>query len=106
MKNSQKDKGRKDRNQQDKRKYDRKSGSETVRFSIIGSFSGQKELLPEASFSGTIVDMSESGLGLLTDIQLEPGTLVKLNEVKGSNVGVVMWTIDTGSKYRIGLKFV
>lgn len=94
------------KNSSDKRRQGRQAASETVRFSVVGSFSGQKEYPPQPEKAGTIVDTSEHGLGILTDTPLEPGMLLRLDGSTGPVVGVVMWTVDMGSRYRIGLKYV
>lgn len=88
----------------DKRLHARRANPDTITFSIIGSFSGKKEFLPAADLKAALIDKSDKGIGILTGIQLEPGMMLKFNEVKGT--GIVMWTIDMGDRYRSGLKFV
>ncbi|MFO0753442.1 MAG: PilZ domain-containing protein [Thermodesulfovibrionales bacterium] len=77
-----------------------------ISFAVVGSFDGHKEFLPESDIKGSIIDMSENGVGILTDTLLEPGMLLKFKNFKESSMGVVMWTLNSGSRYRIGLKFV
>lgn len=90
----------------DKRKYERAPRAEVVTFSVIGSFDGLREFWPEPDSVGTIVDMSENGIGLMTDVLLEPGMLLKFNRSSNINPCVVMWVLDAGSKYKIGLKYI
>ncbi|MCC6345865.1 MAG: PilZ domain-containing protein [Nitrospirales bacterium] len=90
----------------DKRGHRREPQQETIAFAVVGSFDGRKEFLPESDIKGSIIDMSENGVGILTDTLLEPGMLLKFKNFKESGMGVVMWTLNSGSRYRVGLKFV
>ncbi len=90
----------------DKRHQSRETHLETISFVIMGSISGKKEFLPSADLKGTIIDMSVNGIGIITEAQVEPGMLVKFDNIKGTNVAIVMWTMDMGDHYRIGFKFI
>src|SRR5208283_831141 len=94
-----------EKKERDKRRQSRETHLETLTFTIMGSFSGKKEFLPSAVLKGTIIDISETGLGIFTEARLEPGMVVKFSEIKGTDVAVVMWTIDLGNLNRIGFKF-
>lgn len=53
-----------------------------------------------------IIDISEDGLGLLTDYPLEPGHVLTFNSGIGHRTGVVKWCFKTPEKdYRVGLSF-
>ncbi|MFZ5996804.1 MAG: hypothetical protein ACOYW7_04880, partial [Nitrospirota bacterium] len=54
----------------EKRRHERTSTSEKVLLSVVGSFSNQKEFLPASNITGTVIDVSENGLGFLTDVML------------------------------------
>jgi len=55
-----------------------------------------------------ILDISESGMGILTDCQLQPGHLIRLSDAPIHGRGVVRWSIyvDTKAAYRAGVQFV
>ncbi|HEX8949668.1 MAG TPA: PilZ domain-containing protein [Dissulfurispiraceae bacterium] len=90
----------------DKRLQQREPLAKPVTFSVIGSFDGLREFWPEPDRVGTIVDVSENGAGLITDTLLEPGMLLKFNPGSGLRPCVVMWVLDKGSKYKVGLKYI
>jgi len=55
-----------------------------------------------------ILDISESGMGILTDCQLQPGHLIRLSDAPIHGRGVVRWSVyvDTKAAYRAGVQFV
>jgi CheY-like chemotaxis protein len=58
--------------------------------------------------TANILDISESGMGILTDCQLQPGHLIRLSDAPIHGRGVVRWSVyvDTKSAYRAGVQFV
>ncbi|HUI44700.1 MAG TPA: response regulator [Nitrospirota bacterium] len=58
--------------------------------------------------SANIVDISESGMGILTDCQLQPGHLIRLSDAPIQGRGVVRWSVyvDAKAAYRAGIQFV
>ncbi|MCL4492028.1 MAG: PilZ domain-containing protein [Nitrospirae bacterium] len=90
----------------DKRQHERAPLAEVVTFSVVGSFDGLREFWPEPDRVGTLVDISENGIGLMTDTLLEPGMLLEFNRNSNIKPCVVMWALDAGSKYKVGLKYI
>lgn len=57
---------------------------------------------------GTSVNVSESGVGIVTDCALEPGQVIifrSKQEEADIKIAVVQWTMKTGRTNRAGLKF-
>ncbi len=57
----------------------------------------------------TCVDISESGAGVVTDIDLKPGTIISFLKKDGQSVlrnAVVIWSINFEKKCRAGLMFM
>ncbi len=94
----------------DRRAQDRKNNrailsSPTVWFEIKSDFA---PLAKKAS----IIDMTESGMGLATDSPLETGSFIKIVKKQKKvadqlpESGVVMWTLESSDGFRAGIKFV
>jgi CheY-like chemotaxis protein len=58
--------------------------------------------------TANIVDISESGMCIITDCQLQPGHLIRLSDAPIHGRGVVRWSkwVDTNKAYRAGIQFV
>jgi hypothetical protein len=53
---------------------------------------------------GNMVDMSERGIGFVTEVRLEPGHIIRINREDGSFVTAqVVWTGEIEGKYRVGV---
>ncbi len=55
---------------------------------------------------GVLLDASSAGIGLLTSAPLEPGNYVELSISGARRSGVVMWTLNVESEYRVGVRFL
>jgi hypothetical protein len=55
---------------------------------------------------GFLLDASSGGIGFLTSAQLEPGNYVELTVSGERRSGVVMWTLNIESEYRVGVRFL
>ncbi|HYA88639.1 MAG TPA: response regulator [Nitrospirota bacterium] len=57
--------------------------------------------------SANILDISETGMGVLTDCQLQTGHLIRLSDAMHGR-GVVRWSVydDARAAYRAGIQFV
>lgn len=67
---------------------------------------GEPETTPHTS---TSIDMSDSGVGLITDHELEPGQVVVFKNKENPSVqkmAIVQWSMKSGGKYRAGLLFL
>ena len=61
------------------------------------------------SSKGKILDVSQAGLGILTDFPLEPGHVLQWDDMhtKGKlHMALVKWSEKSDSLYRAGLIFV
>jgi hypothetical protein len=93
----------------EKRKLDRASFSYPVLFEINGTKSG---LSNTARREGYGLDISSSGIGILTDRLLSPGDVVKLYIPLGDTKTIipttseVRWAGGEEGRYRLGLKFL
>jgi CheY-like chemotaxis protein len=58
--------------------------------------------------TANIFEISESGMGILTDFELQPGYLIRLSDAPIHGRGVVRWSVkaDLPSAYRAGIQFV
>jgi CheY-like chemotaxis protein len=64
--------------------------------------------LTATQISANILDISETGMGILTDCQLHTGHLIRLSDAPMHGRGVVRWSIytDAIAAYRTGIQFV
>jgi DNA-binding NarL/FixJ family response regulator len=61
-----------------------------------------------ALITADILDISETGMGILTDCILQPGDLIRLIDTPIQGRGVVRWSeyADAVEAYRVGIQFV
>ena len=76
-----------------------------VNFSIIDSPAGSGELL-NASSKGTLMELDEHGISLITKVPIEPGNIVRLDHRGVSKVGIVMWSVESADNCRIQIRFI
>lgn len=55
--------------------------------------------------TGVLVDCSSSGVGLMINHRVDPGSQIELAWFGERRAGVVMWSVNTGDRYRIGVRF-
>ena len=81
-------------------KREQYDGTVDVTVSVIRSNAIEKK-----SFAARTVDISQGGIGIVSDVPLEPG-FVRLNTVHENRSGIVMWNrkLDD-NKYRVGIRF-
>lgn len=94
---------------EEKREYVRRPFTEPVRYFISVSKAGE---LMKIYNEGVSVDISEGGLGMITDFSLKVGdTLFFEHDIKVRNniiawASIVRWIREIENKrYRVGLKF-
>ncbi len=93
----------------EKRKLDRASFSYPVLFEIYGTKSGPSNTM---RIEGRGLDISSSGIGILTDRLLSPGDVVKLYIPLGDSNTIipttseVRWSGTEKGRCRLGLKFL
>lgn len=94
---------------EDRRRHERQPSQESVKIEIVGG-EGFSQFPSVDAFEVLITDISETGLGLHSEISLEPGQVVKLVEKRAewnfsSDTGVVMWTVEASDGVKAGVKF-
>lgn len=76
-----------------------------VEFSVVNADFGCGEFQNPRS-TGTLIDLDSSGLGLLTQIPLQPGNIVKFEHGGASKLGIVMWSVESSDNFRIQVRFL
>ncbi|MEJ2697275.1 MAG: PilZ domain-containing protein [Candidatus Sulfobium sp.] len=62
--------------------------------------------LRKLDLAGMGFDISEEGMGLYTDYRLQPGDVIRLRKVEGSQRNaVVRWAAELDGRFRIGVLF-
>jgi len=89
--------------EREQRKYPRVGYDMPLSFSVsVLEFADLKRV--EAF--GHLVDRSEAGMGLLTEMRLEPGHVIRIKSEDGSFMPAqVMWVGEIEGRYRIGVLF-
>lgn len=90
----------------EKRKHKREPYSDSIEFIVLSSHEAE---LIRADSSGTIVDISEGGIGLTTSFPLEVGHVVEWDDKHQTgklHIALVKWSQRLDNKYRAGLMFV
>jgi len=92
----------------ERRRHERQSTRERIKISIIAR-KGLPPLIPAEPIEALVTDISEAGMGLHSEVALEPGQKIKLMGKKPewnfSDTGVVMWTVEASDGCRAGIKF-
>lgn len=88
----------------EKRRLKRKPVGKTITYSIIADDGA----IEESGLKASVVDISEDGVGILTDYPLEPGRILWFNDEVVRNVGIVRWRIDfiLQNRCRVGVQFI
>jgi hypothetical protein len=92
----------------DLRKYVRKTFVSTIKYSISILDKGEWRKLHKV---GTSSDISEGGLGMVTDYPLKVGDMMTFDEeilIDSITVktAIVKWSMAEGEGYRVGLGFI
>lgn len=85
----------------EKRKYERKPYNSPLEYFRAGE---SENTLPAVS-----IDISERGIGLVSDCPLEPGQVIIFKSRENPSVlkiAIVQWSMKVGKKYRAGLMFI
>ncbi|MBI5638841.1 MAG: PilZ domain-containing protein [Nitrospirae bacterium] len=87
----------------EKRRYKRIGYDMPVEFSLQVLEGGS---LRQFDLTGTGVDISEEGLGFITDFQLEPEHFIRIKRADGTyQLAMVRWVGRIDGKYRVGVLF-
>lgn len=91
-----------------KRRYDRRPFVEPIRYYLSAPY---MEKLKKKDCDGVSVDISEGGLGMITDVPLSIGDIlffepeIKVNDFS-AKASIVAWAREIEyNKYRVGLEF-
>ena len=86
-----------------KRKSTRNSSYPVVWFVVKSDITTSDEL------KAAVTDISESGVGLFTDIALAPGQMIRFTNKESRedlpDMGVVMWTTESEEGFKAGVMF-
>lgn len=77
-----------------------------VEFFIVENSAGPGAENRGPGNTGTLIEWSSSGTGMLTRIPLQPGNMVRLNHEGASKLGIVMWSVESSNKFRVQMRFV
>ena len=85
----------------ERRKHTRIGNDMPVSFSMsMGEFTN----LRQVEAYGTMLDSSEEGMGIFTDVRLEPGKVISIKNGDASVVTArVMWISEIEGNYRVGV---
>lgn len=93
----------------EKRSKKRQPKEETIKFHIVGDEASWSNL-PSTEIEASLVDVSETGLGISLQTPLKPGKLIKFLDKKNNrnlpDMGVVMWTTESTDGVRAGIKLI
>ncbi|HUL01101.1 MAG TPA: response regulator [Nitrospirota bacterium] len=88
----------------DNRKHQRKPIANSITCYAVAPHGDMTALVVTAN----ILDISETGMGIVTDCKLQPGHIIRLSDAPIHGRGVVRWSVyaDTMAAYRAGIQFV
>ncbi len=88
----------------DSRKHERKPTHDCIPCFTVAS---RREGAP-VQLTATVLDMSDTGIGILTDCRLQPGALLRLCDTQARSIGVVRWSEcdETAKLFRSGIQFI
>ena len=86
----------------------RRTTDQEIPISVLGAVARMD--IKKTDSEVRMVDICETGMGIICGIPLHPGQLVKFpygkNQDMPSEVGIVMWAVDTDGQFRAGVKFI
>lgn len=83
------------------RQFERRPYFQSVDFSMSSRESREKKWL---NGKAQAIDISDGGIGIQTDIPLEPGHMLWFNDGTEDKAGLVQWCIKHDEDYRAGVK--
>jgi SAM-dependent methyltransferase len=83
------------------RQFERRPYFQSVDFSMSSPESREKKWL---NGKAKAIDISDGGIGIQTDIPLEPGHMLWFNDGTEDKAGLVQWCIKHDEDYRVGVK--
>jgi CheY-like chemotaxis protein len=92
----------------DKRRCQRRFTAKAITFST-DTLSGMNGKAVESErLSAEVLDISDTGIGMLTKSPLAPGHVITFSNIKEQAAGVVRWSmiVDQSDLYRVGIQFI
>ncbi|MFN3395391.1 MAG: PilZ domain-containing protein [Thermodesulfovibrionales bacterium] len=87
----------------EKRKSERKEDRREIEYTVtVLDLKELKKLTKKAE----LIDLSDSGLGIITDYPLEPGHVLTFINGFSNKIGIVRWSDREDNYYRVGVNFV
>lgn len=86
----------------DKRSHERRAVSRQTTCSVAVANGGQKE----KSFTASVIDLSDRGVGIQAECLLQPGQLLRFSGIKAAGSGIVQWSSGGALACRAGIKFI
>ncbi len=88
----------------EKREHKRKPANRTIWCSIM-TCNGKIE---ESGIKAHVVDISEGGMGIMTDHPIKPGCILWFDDEKEHHAGVIRWRthFKLRNVYRAGIRFL
>ena len=88
----------------EERQFVRKSFTKSINY-FAGVFEdGELKVL---TLKGEIIDISQGGIGIKTDYNLNPGYMIRFSsELIPQAVGLVKWSMSFEESFRVGIEFV
>jgi DNA-binding NtrC family response regulator len=88
----------------EERQFSRKSLTQSIDY-FAGVFEdGELKVL---TLKGEIIDISQGGIGIKTDYNLNPGYMIRFSsELIPQAVGLVKWSMSFEESFRVGIEFV
>jgi CheY-like chemotaxis protein len=92
----------------DKRHCQRRFTAKAITFSTGTSYSVNGNTDQKERLSAEVLDISDTGIGMLTMSPLTPGHVITFNNIEEQAAGIVRWSmiIDHSSLFRVGIQFI
>ena len=93
-------------NQSEKRREKRQPCNDPLDFTVLVTHESDFRRIPSA---GRMVDVSETGVGLVTDFPLQPGHVLEWNDSEQRGklyIALVKWSLQKDNSCRAGLLMV
>jgi len=88
-----------------KRRHMRKEDARKITFSVIDHPSRSHES-HGIERTGVLIDASTVGIGFVTDVPLEIGSLIRFYLAGIRHSGIVMWRLNADNEFRVGVRII
>jgi DNA-binding response OmpR family regulator len=92
----------------DKRRCERKFTAKAIAFSTDTLHTLDDRSLERVRLTAEVLDISDTGMGMLTTSALAPGNVITFSNIKEQTAGIVRWSMiaDRSNLYRVGIQFI